>query len=49
MALRIAVGDESFDEIRRPGLYYVNKMELLYDLVGRTSNKVTLYAAAQVR
>lgn len=43
MAIRIAVGDESFDEIRKAGLYYVDKTELLYDLVGRTNNKVTLF------
>lgn len=43
MAIRIAVGDESFDEIRKAGLYYVDKTELLYDLVGRTDNKVTLF------
>jgi len=43
LAIRIAVGDESFDEIRKAGLYYVDKTELLYDLIGRTSNKVTLF------
>lgn len=43
MAVRIAVGDESFEEIRKAGLYYVDKTELLYDLVGRTNNKVTLF------
>ena len=43
MAIRIAVGDENFDEIRKAGLYYVDKTELLYDLVGRTDNKVTLF------
>ena len=43
MAIRIAVGDESFDEIRKAGLYYVDKTELLYDLVGQTNNKVTLF------
>ena len=43
MAIRIAVGDESFDEIRKAGLYYVDKTELLYDLIGRTDNKVTLF------
>lgn len=36
MAINIAVGDESFDEIRKSGLYYVDKTELVYDLVGRT-------------
>ena len=43
MAFRIAVGDESFDEIWKAGLYYVDKTELLYDLVERTNNKVTLF------
>ena len=43
MAVRIAVGDESFGEIRNAGLYYVDKTELLYDLVGQTNNKVTLF------
>ena len=43
MAIRIAVGDESFEEIRKAGLYYVDKTEMLYDLVGRTNNKVTLF------
>ena len=43
MAIRIAVGDESFEEIRKNGLYYVDKTELLYDLVGRMDSKVTLF------
>ena len=43
MAIRIAVGDESFDGIRKAGLYYVDKTELLYELAGRTNNKVTLF------
>ena len=43
MAIRIAVGDESFEEIRKSGLYYVDKTELIYDLVGKTKNKVTLF------
>lgn len=43
MAISIAVGDESFDEIRKAGFYYVDKTELLYDLVGQTNNKVTLF------
>ena len=43
MAFRISVGDESFDEIRRAGIYYVDKTELLYDMVGQTNNKVTLF------
>ena len=43
MAIRIAVGNESFEEIRKTGLYYVDKTELLYDLVGQTDHKVTLF------
>ena len=43
MAVRIAVGDESFDDIGKAGLYYIDKTELLYDLVGSTDHKVTLF------
>ena len=43
MAIRIAVGEENFDELRKAGLYYVDKTELLYDLVEQTNNKVTLF------
>ena len=47
MAVRIAVGDENFEEIRNDGLYYVDKTELIYDLVGRTNNKVSLFTRPQ--
>lgn len=43
MAVRIAVGDENFEELRNNGLYYVDKTELIYDLIGRTNNKVSLF------
>lgn len=43
MAIRIPVGKENFDEIRKSGLYYVDKTELIYDLVGGTDNEVTLF------
>ena len=43
MSIRVAVGDENFDEIRKAGLYYVDKTELLYDLAGRTNNKITIF------
>ena len=43
MAISVAVGDENFDEIRKAGLYYVDKTELLYDLAGREDHKVTLF------
>ena len=39
MAMQIAVGDEGFEEIRKAGLYYVDKTELLYDLVSRTKKR----------
>ena len=42
-ALKISVGGEFFDEIRRSGAYYVDKTELLYELAQRTENKVTLF------
>ena len=43
MAIKIIVGDESFDEIRKSGLYYIDKTELIYDLVENTNSKVTLF------
>ena len=43
MAVRIAVGNESFEEIMNSGLYYADKTELLYDLAERHNNKVTLF------
>jgi len=39
----INVGGEFFDEIRRDGSYYVDKTEILYELVAKTKNKVTLF------
>ena len=43
MAIQLAMGDESFEEIRETGLYYVDKTELLYDLAEKTGNEVTLF------
>ncbi len=40
--MKIPVGFENFDEIRRNQSYYVDKTEFLYDLVERTDNKVSL-------
>ncbi|MBQ9009138.1 MAG: AAA family ATPase [Clostridia bacterium] len=39
----IPVGNESFAEIRRDKNCYVDKTELIYDLLSSTSNKVTLF------
>ena len=41
--MKIPVGKESFDEIRREKSYYVDKTELIYDLLNSTDNKVTLF------
>ena len=43
MAIQLAMGDESFEEIRETGLYYVDKTELLYDLLRGSRSKVTLF------
>ncbi len=41
--MKIPVGKEYFDEIRRNHAYYVDKTELLYQLVEGTDNEVTLF------
>ena len=41
--MKIPVGKESFDEIRRDKSYYVDKTELIYDLLSSTDNQVTLF------
>lgn len=43
MAVRIFVGGENFDELRRRRCYYVDKTEILYELVKNTDNMVTLF------
>ena len=40
---RIPVGGEDFDVIRQRGSYFVDKSELIYDLVNGTENTVTLF------
>ena len=39
----IVVGNENFDEFIREDGYYVDKTELLYELVAESRNKVTLF------
>ena len=39
----VVVGNEFFEEIIHDNDYYVDKTELIYDLVSKTSNKVTLF------
>ena len=41
MAFKVKVGGESFDVLRKAGCYYVDKSELIYDLVN-SENTVSL-------
>ena len=43
MGVRVSVGGEFFDRIREEGSYYVDKTQLLYELVRDTDNVVTLF------
>ena len=43
MAKRIALGTDNFDKLVENNGYYVDKTELLYELVEETSNEVTLF------
>jgi hypothetical protein len=40
---QVSVGSEFFDDLRRNNSYYVDKTELIYELVEKTDNKVTLF------
>ena len=44
MAIQIGVGREDFDLLRKSGAYYVDKTELIYDLVHNADNAVTLFS-----
>ena len=43
MTKKIAVGGEDFITLRKADSYYVDKTELLYELVEKTNNSVTLF------
>ena len=43
MKKMVVVGNEIFDEFIKEDGYYVDKTELIYDLVARSRNKVTLF------
>ena len=43
MAFSVGVGKSDFEEIRKSGNYYVDKTQLIYELVNDTDNKVTLF------
>lgn len=42
MSIRVPIGYELFDEIRENGNYYVDKTELIYELLNNTQDKVVL-------
>lgn len=43
MSFKIGVGKSDFADIRKAGLYYVDKSQLIYELVGENDNEVTLF------
>ncbi|MBR2258961.1 MAG: AAA family ATPase [Blautia sp.] len=43
MSIKIGVGEEIFDRLREEGCYYVDKTELLYELVNSSDHVVTLF------
>ena len=43
MDFKVGVGKSDFEELREAGNYYVDKTELIYELVNDTDNKVTLF------
>lgn len=47
MAIRVPVGHEFFDEIIKNGAYYVDKTELLYELLDKSEDKVALITRPQ--
>ncbi|MBQ7565118.1 MAG: AAA family ATPase [Lachnospiraceae bacterium] len=43
MAFKVGVGKSDFAALRKSGNYYVDKTELIYELVNDTDNEVTLF------
>ncbi|MDE6219832.1 MAG: ATP-binding protein [Lachnospiraceae bacterium] len=43
MALKIGVGRSDFEALRRSNNYYVDKTDIMYELVEETDNQVTLF------
>lgn len=43
MAFTVSVGESDFDSLRKENAYYVDKTEILYELVNNNKNKVTLF------
>lgn len=43
MDFKIGVGKSNFAALRKAGNYYVDKTEMIYELVENTDNEVTLF------
>ena len=43
MAFSVSVGESDFDDLRRAASYYVDKTDIIYELIQNTKNKVTLF------
>lgn len=43
MIFKVGVGESDFAGLRRSGKYYVDKTDIIYELVEETANKVTLF------
>ncbi|MCR5403947.1 MAG: AAA family ATPase, partial [Butyrivibrio sp.] len=43
MAFTVSVGEADFAALRKENAYYVDKTEIVYELVHDTNNKVTLF------
>ena len=43
MDFKVGVGKSDFAELRESGNYYVDKTELIFELINDTDNKVTLF------
>ena len=43
MAFTVSVGEADFAALRNENAYYVDKTEIMYELVHDTNNKVTLF------
>ena len=43
MAFKVGVGNSDFAALREENAYYVDKTELIYELVHDTNNMVTLF------
>ena len=43
MAFTVSVGEADFAALRNDNAYYVDKTEIMYELVHDTDNKVTIF------